>query len=114
MQLPSPSLWLPGLLCLAAMPSRAADDPAADAAREAMQRSLNERVMATPFNPGDAAKAQAWALQAKRDNVAPAPRPPAYWVPGWTCASLTAYPGYIYNDYRNCVYYHHHYGRHWR
>lgn len=106
--------WPVALACLAALPAGAANDAAGDAAREAMQRALNERTMAAAFNPGDVAKAQTWAEQARRVNVAPVTAPPAYWNPGWTCANLTAYPGYIYNDYRNCIYYHHYYGRYWR
>jgi hypothetical protein len=89
-----------------------ADEP--DRAREDMQRSLNERVMAAPFNPGDIKKAQAWAEDAKKQGVAPQPQPPSYWVPGWTCANLTVYAVYLYNDYRNCIYYHHYYGYYWR
>lgn len=87
-----------------------------DAAREEMQRKLNAEVMATPFNPGDIKKAEAWAEDAKKQGVAPQPQPPSYWQPGWTCASLIGYRAYYYSysDYRNCVYYHRYYGRYWR
>lgn len=89
-------------------------DAAADQAREDAQRALNATVMAAPFNPGDIRKAEAYAQQAKKEGVVPVPQPPAYWVPGWTCANLTGYAGYVYGDYRNCIYYHHYYGRYWR
>ncbi len=82
--------------------------------REAMQRKLNEAVMAAPFDPGDVNKAEAYAEQAKKQNVQPVAQPPTYWAPGWTCANLTTYAYYNYGDYRNCIYYHHYYGRYWR
>jgi hypothetical protein len=89
---------------------------AADAgtAREDMQRALNKETMATAFNPGDIKKAQAYAEEAKKQNVPPPAQPPAYWVPGWTCANMISYAGYAYGDYQGCVYYHHYYGRYWR
>jgi hypothetical protein len=100
---------LAALTCLTA---HATDEP--DKAREEMQRALNERVMAQPFNPGDIQKAQAYAEQAKKERVKAVTVPPTYWLPGWTCANLTVYPAYAYTDYRNCVYYFHLYGRYWR
>jgi hypothetical protein len=84
-----------------------------DAAREEMQRKLNEQVMASPFNAGDIKKAEAWAVEAKKKGVVPEQQPPGYWRPGWTCHHMTAYPGYYYRHYRNCVYYHRYYGRYW-
>lgn len=97
---------------LLAAPARAGDD--ADKAREEAQRALNARVLAAPFQPGDIKKAQEWAAEAKRQNVAPVAQPPAYWVPGWTCANLIGYAGYYYGDYRNCIYYHAYHGYYWR
>jgi hypothetical protein len=82
--------------------------------REDMQRDLNAAVMATPFNPGDIKKAQAYAEEAKKQNVQPVAQPPAYWVPGWTCANMIHYAAYNYADYRGCVYHYHYYGRYWR
>jgi hypothetical protein len=96
---------------LVAMPAGADDT---DTAREEMQRALNKEVMSTPFNPGDTRKAEAYAEQARRQNVPPVMQPPAYWLPGWTCASMTAYRYYSYPAYRDCIYYHHYYGRYWR
>jgi hypothetical protein len=90
----------------------AANEP--DAAKEEMQRALNSEVMSTPFNPGDAKKAQLYAEESKRRNVLPVAHPPSYWLPGWTCTTLTAYRYYSYAAYRDCVYYHHYYGRYWR
>ena len=80
-----------GVLLAAALTAMlaAADDDANERAREEMQRALNKEVMATPFNPGDAKKALAYAELAKQQNVAPVAQPPAYWIPGWTCANLT-------------------------
>jgi hypothetical protein len=101
-------------LAAALIPLAAFAGESADKAREDMQRALNEQVMATPFNPGDIRKAQAWAEEAKKQNVAPVAQPPSYWQPGWTCGHLTGYAGYYYGDYRNCIYYHHYYGRYWR
>lgn len=109
MRLPSPICWSTALLTLTALPATATD-----AAREAMQRSLNERTMAIPFNPGDAARAQAWAEQARRVNVVPVSKPPTYWSPGWTCGHLTTYPAYNFNDYRSCIYYRQYHGHYWR
>lgn len=86
----------------------------AETEREAMQRKLNESVMAAPFDPGDISKAEAYAEQAKKSNIPPVAQPPAYWAPGWTCSNLTSYAYYNYGDYRNCIYYHHYYGRYWR
>ena len=97
---------------LASLAAHAADDGAAERAR--MQRALNEQVMSAPFNAGDIKKAEDYAEQAKKQGVLPVPRPPAYWAPGWTCSSLPAYVGYVYTDYRNCIYYHRYYGRYWR
>ena len=101
------------LIVLLGVPAIAlADDD--DKAREEMQRKLNNEVMASPFNAGDVKKAQAYAEEAKKQNVAPVEQPPNYWVPGWTCANMTLYPYYQYGAYRNCVYYHYYYGRYWR
>lgn len=82
--------------------------------KEQMQQALNREVMATPFNPGDIKRAQAYAEEARRQSLPPVEQPPAYWVPGWTCANLIVYPAYSYGDYRGCIYYHHVYGRYWR
>lgn len=101
-------------LALLLLPLAASAGGEAEKSREDMQRALNEQVMATPFNPGDMKKAQAWAEEAKKQGVAPVAQAPNYWVPGWTCANLTVYPQYYYGDYRNCIYYHHYYGRYWR
>ncbi|MBT9487107.1 MAG: hypothetical protein IV093_06310 [Rubrivivax sp.] len=83
-------------------------------AREQMQHKLNQEVMAAPFNPGDIQKAQREAEAAKRQNLPPVMQPPAYWLPGWTCANLTTYRYYVYSAYRDCVYHHHYHGRYWR
>ena len=109
----SPNALL-GILASAVAISTALADEATDRAREEMQKKLNEEVMATPFNPGDIKKAQAYAEEARKQNVAPVMRPPAYWVPGWTCGSLVTYRYYSYGDYRACIYHHHYYGRYWR
>ena len=82
--------------------------------REEMQRALNAQVMSTPFDPGDVKKAEAYAEEAKKQNIPPVATPPSYWVPGWNCGNLIAYAGYVYGDYRACVYYHYYYGRYWR
>ncbi|MET0382584.1 MAG: hypothetical protein ABW032_04090 [Burkholderiaceae bacterium] len=95
----------------AAGPAAAAADE--DQQRADMQRALNAQVMSQPFDPGDMAKANAYAAEAKKANTPPVMQPPAYWVPGWTCASLSGYQYYQYNDYRNCVYYHYYYHRYW-
>jgi hypothetical protein len=97
------------VLCLAGT-AKAAD---IDNAREEMQRKLNEQVINTPFNPGDIKKAEVYAETAKKEGVVPVARPPAYWLPGWTCGNLIAYQYYYYGDYRNCIYYHYYYGRYW-
>ncbi len=97
------------IACLAA--SAHADD---DKAREEMQKQLNQQVMSSAFNAGDIKKAEAYAEEAKKSGIPPVVQPPTYWAPGWTCANLTSYRHYYYNDYRNCVYYHHYYGRYWR
>jgi hypothetical protein len=86
----------------------------ADAAREEMQRKLNSETMATPFNAGDIKKATAYAQEAKAQNIVPVAQAPSYWMPGWTCASMSSYRYYNYTAYRDCVYYHHYYGRYWR
>lgn len=85
-----------------------------DKARADMQRKLNESVMSSAFNAGDIKKAEAYAEEAKKANVQPVAQAPNYWAPGWTCSNLTSYQYYYYNDYRNCIYYHHYYGRYWR
>lgn len=100
------------LLLLTFATARAADTDT-DKQREEVQRALNERVMASAFNPGDIKRAEAYAEQAKREGVKPVPQPPTYWAPGWTCANLTVYPAYVFTDYRNCIYYYHYYGRYW-
>jgi hypothetical protein len=103
-----------GLLLAATLPAASAlADEASDKAREDMQRSLNQEVMASKFNPGDAHKAKAYAEEAKRNNVTPVAQPPSYWVPGWSCYNLTTYRYYNYGDYQSCIYYHHYYGRYW-
>lgn len=85
----------------------------ADEAREVMQSQLNQEVMATPFSSGDVKKATDYAEEAKKQKVVPVAQAPAYWVPGWTCANLTGYAYYNYTTYRDCVYFHHYYGRYW-
>jgi len=84
-----------------------------DAARAAMQQSLNAEVFAAPFDPGDVDKAKAYAEEALKKKVKPVVTPPSYWQPGWSCARLTRYHGYQYNHYRNCIYHHRYYGRYW-
>ena len=105
-----PLMWAAAILF--ATPALA--DDAAERAREEMQQQLNKEVMAKPFNPGDVDKARAYAEGARQQNVTPAAQPPAYWVPGWTCANLTTYHHYSYGDYQNCIYHHRYYGRYWR
>ena len=107
-----PSRFLSCFAALFAMNAMAAGSD--DKAREAMQRQLNNQVMSAPFNAGDIDKAEEYAAGAKKQNIQPVARPPAYWAPGWTCANLTTYAYYNYGDYRNCVYYHHYYGSYWR
>lgn len=101
------------LACVLAAAPALADDPPQAQTKEQMQRSLNQQVMSSPFNAGDIAKAQAFAEDAFRRHIVPVARPPAYWVPGWTCANLTTYAYYSYPDYQNCVYYHYYYHRYW-
>jgi len=104
-----PLVWLAA--AGGAIPVPAAD---ADAAREEVQKALNAQVMSTPFNAGDIKKAEAYAVEAKRKNLQPVAQPPAYWLPGWTCASIASHAYYSYVAYRDCVYYHHYHGRYWR
>jgi hypothetical protein len=85
----------------------------ADAARDEMQKSLNAEVMNSPFDPGDVAKAKAYAEEAVKKAIPPTAVAPTYWQPGWTCSDLTSYRYYRYYDYRNCIYYHRYYGRYW-
>lgn len=80
---------------------------------EEMQRKLNEEVMASPFNPGDIKKAEAYAEEAKKNGMQPVAVAPSYWQPGWTCGQVAGYRYYNYYDYRNCIYYHRYYGRYW-
>lgn len=100
------------LLLLALAATAAADD--AQKRRAEMQKALNDAVMASPFDPGDVQKAQAYAEEAKKQNLPPVQSPPPYWQPGWTCGHLTGYLHYRYDTYRNCIYYHRYYGRYWR
>jgi len=86
---------------------------AAPQTREELQKSLNEQVFSAPFDPGDVEKAEAYSEESKKKGVSPVGSPPAYWLPGWTCASVAGYAYYNYYDYRNCVYYHYYYGRYW-
>lgn len=85
----------------------------ADAARAEMQRSLNAEVLASAFNAGDVKKAEAYADDALKRGLQPVAQPPDYWQPGWDCAALTRYRYYVYSHYRDCIYYHRHYGRYW-
>ena len=105
--------WLLFLTLLCASFAAAAGDDK-DQSKEEMQRALNQQVMAAPFNPGDVKKAQAYAEEAKKQNVVPVEQPPAYWAQGWTCGNPIGYRYYAYGDYQNCIYYHHYYGRYWR
>jgi hypothetical protein len=100
-----------GILLVSTTTTRADE---AQTARDEMQRALNKETMATPFNAGDIKKASVYAVEAKAQNVQPVLQPPSYWIPGWTCASMTASPYYTYLGYRNCIYYHHYHGRYWR
>lgn len=95
-------------------PAHAAPNVQGAIDKEQMQQALNREVMSTPFNPGDIKRAQAYAEEARRQNLPPVEQTPAYWLPGWTCANLIVYPAYSYGDYRGCIYYHHVYGRYWR
>ncbi len=104
----------PGWCALFAAIAALATNAHADKARDDMQKQLNERVMAAPFDAGDINKAEEYAAGAMAKKVQPVARPPAYWAPGWTCANLTTYAYYNYVDYRNCVYYHRYYGYYWR
>lgn len=95
------------LLCMASVPALG------DSAAEEMQRQLNAEVMASPFNPGDIKKAEAYAEEALRNKVPPVTVAPSYWQPGWGCSHLTRYRYYSYHDYRNCHYHYRYYGRYW-
>ena len=106
------SLLTIALAASLANPAFATDEQDAKARAEA-QRALNAQVMARPFDPGDTAKADAYAEEARKSNVVPVQMPPAYWQPGWTCANVAAYAYYQYGDYRNCVYYQYYYHRYW-
>lgn len=106
MHLKTHSLIL-AVLCLAS--ARAP----AETEAEAMQRQLNQQVMAAPFNAGDIDKAAAEADVMLKNKVRPVTVAPSYWQPGWNCGYMTSYQYYNYSDYRNCVYHYRYYGRYW-
>lgn len=90
-------------------PMTAFADEASDLAD--MQRQLNANVMAKPFDPGDAAKVDAFVKEAmKKDLKPPVTKAPTFWRSGYTCRDVYRY-GYAH--YRNCVHYHRYYGRYW-
>lgn len=75
-----------------------------------MQRQLNQQTLEKPFSVEDAAKVDAYVADAMKKNLKPREKAPAYWQPGYTCASLWSRS---YYDYRDCTYYHRYYGRYW-
>ena len=55
-------------------------------AMEAMQKTLNQKVMERPFNPGDKSSLDAYLQDALKNGVPPPQlQPPSNWQPGWTC-----------------------------
>ncbi len=78
-----------------------------------MQRQLNAEVMAQPFDPGDAAKVDAYIKEAMKKNIKPPQKSaPSWWKRGYTCDYIRRYR-YNYRLWRNCRYYHRYYGRYW-
>ncbi len=77
----------------------------------AMQRMLNQRIMASPFDPGDPARVDAYIKEAMKKDLQPASAP-NYWQRGYTCNYIRQYR-YVYSQYRNCLYYYRYYGRYW-
>ncbi len=99
------------LFFISGAPSALAQSKAApESERERMQRQLNEQVMAAPFSVEDQAKIDAYVKNAMEKNLKPVANPPAYWRPGYTCASIYSYGWRAYGD---CSYYHRYHGRYW-
>lgn len=75
-----------------------------------MQKSLNQKVMERPFNPGDKASLDAYLEEALKNGVLPPQlQPPRNWRPGWTCNNLMS----SYSQYRNCLHYQRYYGHYY-
>ena len=76
----------------------------------AMQRQLNNEVMAKGFDPGDQVKLDAYMADSLKKNIKPAGARPSYWRRGYTCNNIYSYG---YRAWRNCNYYRRYYGRYW-
>ena len=74
-----------------------------------MQKKLNAEVMSKSFSVEETAKIDAYIKEGMKNDLKPVTTPPADWRPGYTCANLS-----IYNQYRDCLYYHRYHGHYWR
>jgi|KBSSwiStaDraftv2_1062776.scaffolds.fasta_scaffold1023334_2 hypothetical protein len=77
-----------------------------------MQQRLNAETLNKSFEVEDVSKIDSYIAEASKKNLQPRKNPPSNWQPGYTCDS---YYGRYHNyyDYRDCLYYHHYYGRFW-
>ena len=75
-----------------------------------MQRKLNQEVMSKDFDPGDAAKVDAYIAEAMKKGLKPTTVAPKYWQNGYTCRDIRRYG---YAGYQNCMYHYRYYGRYW-
>ena len=76
-----------------------------------MQKKLNAQVLEKPFSVEDEAKVDAYIKDAMAKNLKPAAdTAPSHWQAGYTCADIYSYG---WNEYQNCRYYRHYYGRYW-
>ena len=78
-----------------------------------MQKKLNAETMDKPFQVEDATKVDSYIQDAMKKDLKPNPTVPANWGPGYTCDSYYHRYSYNYYGYRDCMYYHHYYGRYW-
>ena len=76
----------------------------------AMQKQLNAEVMNKEFLAEEPEKVDAYIKDAMKKNLKPQEYTGKHWREGYTCRDLLRYS---WEEYRNCRYYHHYYGRYY-
>lgn len=86
-------------------------DKTDDEAMAQMQKQMNKEVMDKPFFAEESEKVDAYIKEASKKNIKPLEYTGPHWQTGYTCHDMLRYS---WNEYRNCSYYYHYYGRYYR
>lgn len=82
----------------------------AESEMEKMQRELNQETMSREFLAEQPERVDAYIKEAQKKNLKPPEYTGTHWRAGYTCHDLLRYSWY---EYRDCRWYHRHYGRYY-